>query len=74
MSAPGWLLAVEEDNEQVGPSGLDRLLSWLAVATGVAAFGFFAGTLALRALIAAPVDPVWGQALAGAAVWRGEDF
>ena len=68
LPVPGWIRAPEEDNEQVGSSGLDRPLSWLAVATGVAAFGFFAGTLVLHALIAAPVDPVWGQALAGAAV------
>jgi two-component system NarL family sensor kinase len=69
---PSWLLLAEEDNEQVGSSGLDRPLSWLAVATGVAAFGFFAGTLVLRALIAGrghdPADQVWSQALVGAAV------
>ena len=56
----------------MGSSGLDRPLSWLAVATGVAAFGFFAGTLVLRALIAGrghdPTDQVWSQALVGAAV------
>ena len=68
MLPAGWLLAAEEDNEQMGSSGLDRPLSWLAVATGVAAFGFFAGTLVLRVLIAGPAGPVWGQALAGAAV------
>src|SRR5262249_20298750 len=47
-----WLPAAEEDNEHVGSSGLNRPLSWLAMATGVATFGFFAGTLVLRALIA----------------------
>jgi signal transduction histidine kinase len=69
---PSWLPAAEEDNEHMGSSGLDRPLRWLAVATGVAAFGFFAGTLVLRALIAGrwygSADPEWGQALAGAAV------
>jgi len=68
----GWLQAAEEDNEQVGSSRLDRPLSWLAVATAVVAFGFFAATLVLRALIAGrghdPADQVWSQALAGAAV------
>src|SRR6516164_713361 len=68
----GWLQAAEEDNERVGSSRLDRPLSWLAVATAVVAFGFFAGTLVLRALIAGrghdPADQVWSQALAGAAV------
>ena len=68
----GWLRAAEEDNEQVGSSRLDRPLSWLAVATAVVAFGFFAATLVLRALIAGrghdPTDQVWSQALAGAAV------
>jgi len=68
----GWLQAAEEDNEQVGSSRLDRPLSWLAVATAVVAFGFFAATLVLRALIAGrghdPTDQVWSQALAGAAV------
>src|SRR5215471_14629253 len=68
----GWLQAAEEDNEQVGSSRLDRPLSWLAVATAVVAFGFFAGTLVLRALIAGrgrdPADQVWSQALVGAAV------
>jgi two-component system NarL family sensor kinase len=69
---PSWLPAAEEDNEHVGSSGLDRPLSWLAAATGVATFGFFAGTLVLRALIAGrghdPADQVWSQALVGAAV------
>src|SRR5262245_48685622 len=68
----GWLLALEGDNEQVGSSGLDRPLSWLAVATGVAAFGFFAGTVVLRVLIAGraydPADQVWSHAAVGAAV------
>jgi len=72
LLASGWLRAVEEDNEQVGSSRLDRPLSWLAVATAVVAFGFFAGTLVLRALIAGrghdPADQVWSQALVGAAV------
>ncbi len=71
LPVSGWLLAAEEDNEQVGSSRLDRPLSWLAVLTGVAAFGFFAGTVVLRALIAGrghdPADQVWSQALAGAA-------
>jgi hypothetical protein len=69
---PSWLPPAEEDNEHVGSSGLDRPLSWLAVATGVATFGFFVGTLILRALIAGrghdPTDQVWSQALVGAAV------
>ena len=65
---PGWIRAPEEDNEHVRSSGLDRPLSWLAVSTGVAAFGFFAGTLVLRALIADPADQAWSQALAGAAI------
>jgi signal transduction histidine kinase len=69
---PSWLPAAEEDNEHVGSSGLDRPLSWLAAATGVATFGFFVGTLVLRALIAGrghdPADQVWSQALVGAAV------
>jgi hypothetical protein len=60
-----WIRAAEEDNERVGSSGLDRPLSWLAVATGVATFGFFVGTLVLRALIAGrghdPADQVWSQ-------------
>src|SRR5215831_2998873 len=68
----GWLQAAEEDNEQVGSSRLNRPLNWLAVATAVVAFGFFAGTLVLRALIAGrghdPADQVWSQALVGAAV------
>src|SRR5215472_4053149 len=72
LRMPSWLPSAEEDNEHVGSSGLDRPLSWLAVATGVAAFGFFAGTLILRALIAGrghdPTDQVWSQALVGAAV------
>jgi hypothetical protein len=68
LPVPGWIWAPEEDNEHVGSSGLDRPLTWLAAATGVAAFGFFAGTLVLHALIAGPADPVWSQALAGAAV------
>jgi hypothetical protein len=68
LPVPGWIRAPEEDNEHVGSSGLDRPLTWLAVATGVAAFGFFAGTLVLHALIVGPADPVWSQALAGAAV------
>jgi signal transduction histidine kinase len=67
-----WLPVAEEDNEQVGSSRLDRPLSWLAVATGVVAFGFFAGTVVLRALIAGrgydPADQVWSQAIVGAAV------
>jgi signal transduction histidine kinase len=72
LLASGWLQAAEEDNEQVGSSRLDRPLSWLAVAAAVVAFGFFAGTLVLRALIAGrghdPADQVWSQALVGAAV------
>ena len=73
LLASGWLQAAEEDNEQVGSSRLDRPLSWLAVATAVVAFAFFAGTLILRALIAGrghdPADhQVWSQALVGAAV------
>ena len=72
LRVASWLPAAEEDNEHVGSSGLDRPLSWLAVATGVATFGFFAGTLVLRALIAGrghdPADQVWSQALVGAAV------
>ena len=68
LPVPGWIRAPEEDNEHVRSSGLDRGLSWLAVATGVAAFGFFAGTLVLGALIADPADQAWSQALAGAAV------
>jgi len=68
LPVPGWIRAPEEDNEHVRSSGLDRPLSWLAVSTGVAAFGFFAGTLVLRALIADPADQAWSQALAGAAV------
>jgi hypothetical protein len=67
-----WLPAAEEDNEQVGSSRLDRPLSWLAVLTGVAAFGFFAGTVVLRALIAGrgydPDDQAWSHAVVGAAV------
>ncbi len=72
LPVPGWIRAPEEDNEYVSSAGLDRPLSWLAVATGVAAFGFFVGTLILRALIAGrghdPADQVWSQALVGAAV------
>jgi two-component system NarL family sensor kinase len=72
LLASGWLAAVEEDNEQVGSSRLDRPLSWLALATAVVAFGFFAGAMVLRALIAGhghdPADQVWSQAIVGAAV------
>lgn len=72
LLSSGWFQAAEEDNEQVGSSRLDRPLSWLAVAAAVVAFGFFAGTLVLRALIAGrghdPADQVWSQALVGAAV------
>ena len=53
----------------MGSSGLDRSLSWLAVATGVAAFGFFVGTLVLRALIAGrPRHPIGWLLLLGG-VW-----
>ena len=45
LPVPGWIRAPEEDNEYVSSAGLDRPLSWLAVATGVATFGFFVGTL-----------------------------